>query len=415
MAHLGNHVTRGRTRYIGGAPGDTFYGYLRNWYGNINYSYSLHYGPTADLSVKSAETCTDSLHHKSKDNGWKCGGTFALKRVKEWKTYYSGRIARPKSLYNWEEYVGFQVPQFRGVSGSPTYTLPADSSWNVGDYGAQAWNLFKPGKPELSLSVSIAELRDLPRMLKSTLYAFRKEHRNIGSQYLNVQFGWVPFISDIQKLIVTTGKLDTLLTNLYKGNGKWHLRKGTVVNKEELVAMTEWTGTNGFAFSPALPTQLYQVPTAKTVSSSSTARRVWFSGRFRYYLPEDRMKTPEFRNNLIRKIYGLSISPAVLWEAMPWSWLIDYFSNAGDIFDNLSSGVAGDVVAKYAYVMGYNITSHTQRSTVMSVDNQLIAGDIHREQIYKDRDAATPFGFNLSADLSARQLAILAALGISRL
>jgi hypothetical protein len=35
----------------------------------------------------------------------------------------------------------------------------------------------------------------------------------------------------------------------------------------------------------------------------------------------------------VRLVYGLDISFASLWEAMPWTWLIDWFSNVGDIIN----------------------------------------------------------------------------------
>lgn len=416
MAHTALHLTRNRFRNVPAAPGNIQYGILKCWYYSNNYGTYNQTGPASALNPKQEEYCVDALHHRSKSGGWKCGGDFKIRRVKEWRSYWSGTMRRGTPYVGfWDTYTGLQVPQFRGISGSPSYAPPTDGSGDVSSYGAQAWNMFKPGRPRVQLSVSIAELRDIPRMLKSTLFFFRKEHRNIGNQYLNVNFGWLPFLSDVQNMIQTYHKLDVLLDRIRKNNGKWTLRSGSVVDKESIRASTEWTGTTGFAFSPALTTNLYQVSTARTLTNVIDIKRVWFSGRFRYYIPDKVMQSPTFRRDTIRKIYGLTITPADLWEAMPWSWLIDYFTNAGDILSNLSTGTVDDVVAKYAYVMGETICRHEQHSSVLSADGQLIAGDIYREQAYKSRCAANPFGFDASPDLSDRRLAILAALGISRL
>jgi hypothetical protein len=127
------------------------------------------------------------------------------------------------------------------------------------------------------------------------------------------------------------------------------------------------------------------------------------------------MKTdPNWRWNAAVHLFGLKPSPSVLWEIIPWSWLIDWCSNVGDVIDNLSARALDNLAAKYAYVMG----TKKQEVTLISVadfyngpQTETWSGTFTR----KLRQEASPFGFDLSSDMfSARQWSILAALGISR-
>lgn len=277
------------------------------------------------------------------------------------------------------------------------------------EHGAKAYNRFKPGKPKVQSSVFIAELRDLPRMLQAKAYA----HRNLGKHYLNVQFGWLPFLSDVRKMIQTYHQMDRIMKNTIHLNGKWIRRGGSVQTSESLRPFSS-NGTWGFA--PG--TVGFEDPSKIRVEGLDLSQeKIWFVGRFRYYIPnlERKMKNPAFRANFIRKVYGLTITPADLWEAMPWSWLIDYFSNVGDVMSNISSGYV-DCVAKYAYLMKTTTSQCAQTSYGGFYNGTEIYGSVIRTCESKHRVSVNPFGLELGSEsLSPKQLAILAALGISRL
>lgn len=278
-------------------------------------------------------------------------------------------------------------------------------------FGAEAFNRFKPGKPKVSLSVFLAELRDLPQMLMAKSYA----HRNLGKHYLAAQFGWLPFVSDIRKMIQTYHQMDRIMNSTIRANGKWLLRRGVIRTSNETVPFfCPPSGGGTWGFSPGT-VGFEDFSKCYAYGENTVSEQVWFSGRFRYYIPglERKMQNPRFRRNFIRKVYGLTITPADLWEAMPWSWLIDYFANVGDVMNNISSGYV-DAVAKYAYVMKHNVSQCTQTSIGAFQNGTTISGSVTRTLESKHRVEANPFGLEVGADLSPRQLAILAALGISR-
>lgn len=117
--------------------------------------------------------------------------------------------------------------------------------------------------------------------------------------------------------------------------------------------------------------------------------------------------------NLARRaVLGLTIDASTLWNAMPWSWLIDWYSNMGDFFEANRNIVP---------VQPGNVTIMSQTSTISNVTPAssypfLTGGTMNLEYISKDRDVFS--GATLNAGLTmldARQTSILAALGITRL
>jgi hypothetical protein len=120
------------------------------------------------------------------------------------------------------------------------------------------------------------------------------------------------------------------------------------------------------------------------------------------------------------------VTPEVVWNLLPWSWLIDWFTNIGDIVSNASSNAVDNLTADYAYVMrtqetvtnyeGWSVVNGTgtpASSTYIPAGHYSSYG--FNRSITKSRFAASPFGFGTTFNgLSSYQLGIVAALGISR-
>jgi hypothetical protein len=302
------------------------------------------------------------------------------------------------------------------------------SDWgDVSSYGAEAWNKFKPGKSEADFSVFFGEIRETPKMLRTSALAFNKawkqirsRHgrsatREIANQHLNNLFGWTPFLSDLRKFVTAYQRMDDMLKQIKRDNGKWVRRRGTVHTKEDRT----WSGTYCPARIMPLPQPWHFVggsisdPKAcKTVLYRTVKQRVWFSGKFRYYIPD--IEDGMWELNARRKLFGATLTPGVVWNLIPWSWLVDWFGNIGDVLDNLDDGLATDLVAEYAYLMGTTTLKYEAETTLKLTQGTHVF--THESEITrKVRQEANPFGFGLTmGDLSPRRISILAALGISR-
>jgi hypothetical protein len=149
----------------------------------------------------------------------------------------------------------------------------------------------------------------------------------------------------------------------------------------------------------------------------------WFSGAFVYHLPQSffaDLYSP-FASDFQRvsHLFGLELTPDVLWELTPWSWAVDWFSNVGDVIHNVSAWANDGLVMKYGYIMEYSFVQDTY--TFVGPTN-VVGGFAGRPPNLtlvvetKVRKKANPFGFGLTmSGLSTVQKSILAAVGLSRL
>jgi hypothetical protein len=123
-------------------------------------------------------------------------------------------------------------------------------------------------------------------------------------------------------------------------------------------------------------------------------------------------------------MFGVELNPYVVWQLMPWSWLADWFSNTGDVLNNLVHDSEDNLVADYAYINGKQVAVTTYEVTGSLLNGRDDQGSpapipVHVAEVHRDvffrRIAASPYGFGLDLpDFSARQIAILVALGINR-
>jgi len=84
------------------------------------------------------------------------------------------------------------------------------------------------------------------------------------------------------------------------------------------------------------------------------------------------------------------------------------------VIENINASAEDNLAAKYAFIMRHTSTRVVNDTTLYTVNgdkNLFWYQDIET----KHREAASPYGFNLTWDnFSPSQLAILAALGISK-
>lgn len=296
---------------------------------------------------------------------------------------------------------------------------------NAESYGAAGWRKFRPGNPTAELGVFLGELRDVPRMLKGTANFFRNLWKSLGGSptgfgpravadyWLNTQFGWRPFLNDLRKFYRTTRTLDQRLQRIRRDNGRWVRRGGTIwTDVADDITASSATATKHL---PALFSSFYANPSSpgSYTFTRQTVQRAWFEASFRYYIPD--INSVQWERRAIAEMFGLMPNPSLLWELLPWSWLVDWGSNTGDIIANLTTGYADNLAAKYAYVMrGHSIFATVNSN--LRLHNETLSDSWSFPVEWKTRVGANPFGFGLSDDmLSVRQWSILAALGISRL
>jgi hypothetical protein len=292
-----------------------------------------------------------------------------------------------------------------------------------------------PGNQIAAAASAVGELlQDVPRIPGVALWKARLQALETvaasGDEFLNFIFGISPTLGDMTSFLKASHKVDKLVNQFIRDSGRsvrrsFHFPKEMTDETTTLIYSSPAGNTstdNGYSPSP-----FRCLPTYKTMRRRVVERDIWFSGAFTYHLPGwyetgDR----EARIRLTAQLFGAKPDFNTLWQLTPWSWAVDWFSNAGSFVKNLSSLINYGTVLRYGYVM-----------ETTTVTDTYFAGDMTRvcypgyEGVFlppypaihpvtlrtttKKRIQANPFGFGLSWDsLSSVQKAIVAALGITR-
>jgi len=324
-------------------------------------------------------------------------------------------------------YVGIPSP---GIVVPPT---PATSpSLNVS--GTTAIARCAPTNNVAQAANFLIELRTegLPHLFGMTLVKEKVfKARTLGDEYLNKEFGWDPLIGDLKHIAQQVIHAHSVLEQFERGSGRVTRRGyGFPVEESETVTLLgtarantgSFTGTEfspGWTFGDFSGILYAGGSTDQTYRKRHTKREVWFSGAFTYHLPAGYNS----RLGMVAKarkaqtLLGLDLTPEVLWNAAPWTWAIDWFSNAGDVVANLSDWATDGLVMKYGYVMEHITVTDTyfcMKRGGLS-DPRAIPSPIVVTLESKRRVKASPFGFGLTwSGLSPRQIAISAALGLTK-
>jgi hypothetical protein len=303
---------------------------------------------------------------------------------------------------------GFQ--NYTNTTMAPQASKPSNNS-------AYAEGLSKtnPNTPQVDLPLFIWELKDIPRMLKAwgdALYSkptfsagknLNSLPKAVASRYLEYQFGIAPFLSDLAKILdfqaQVQKKLDQL-DRLDKPGGS--VRSGTVYKDEYI---------HSFVHGPNYATSLYQEG-RQVWHQDTVARKMWVSTK---WVPQVTIpRTADDRRSLATRLaFGLDISFSLLWEAMPWSWLFDWFSNVGDLL-NLTRNIL-PVKFSDSCLMDYTVLRRLLHHVSFGAGSSL---QIEMPKFLYEEKLRTPMGSGLPQIefgvpfLNGTQVAILSALTV---
>lgn len=249
--------------------------------------------------------------------------------------------------------------------------------------------------------------------------------KNAGEEFLNVVFGWDPLINDIKSTAKAIRHAEVVMRQFQRDAGKVVRRSYSYpIKRTHDAPVTIASGVAPYVG----PTVLGSTPPSTGIGDvkmyRQTVQKRWFSGAFSYYAPSGSSTSGMSASALeAKRVFGLELTPETLWNLAPWSWALDWVSNAGDVLHNLSQHIQYGLVMRYGYVMETTTTqdTYTWHWTGPSgglnscpFPNLNVANIVVR-RMTKKRYGANPFGFGITWDgLNATQQAIAAALGLSR-
>lgn len=327
------------------------------------------------------------------------------------------------------QFYGNLLPTSRFLAASqndafPNHSTSVSTDAQLNAWGTKAIALTKPTNSIANLSVSLAELmrEGLPKSPGRSQWEERaRVARGAGSEYLNAQFGWLPLISDIGDVATAISQGDKIWKQYQRDAGRLVRRRFEFEPVISTPVEAE-VGVNRYP-SPSLNSYYYQAggPGGTYRRTLYKRQRRWFSGAYTYYLPDrdadSRVEQLFAASAKARKLYGLTLDPEVLWNLTPWSWAADWFANTGDVISTLTDMATDGLVLRYGYMMEETISSyeHSLEGLRWAIPGAPTNLTLYGVTVTKKRVRATPYGFGLTfSGFSARQLAILAALGVTR-
>lgn len=252
----------------------------------------------------------------------------------------------PHALYLERHTKGYMVGSGAGGSWYSYDALPRDFDTvpnypALGDentFATAAAAKTNPGKPTVQLPVFIFELREIPRLIRDTGRTLlgKPPGKGIagkaGSAYLGWQFGWKPLIKDLTDLVTFASAVEKRKQKL-----RDLVTKGGYRGKYSLNGGHGATGENSYDIVWSM------YPWCKLRITSTTTVKRWAVVHWEPNLPPGILSDDAALTNYARKsVLALHRQQILsnIWEALPWSWLIDYFTNIGNMLEATDNSVA---------------------------------------------------------------------------
>jgi hypothetical protein len=271
------------------------------------------------------------------------------------------------------------------------------------DYATQAAARSNPSRPYVDIPVNILELRDVVSLIRHRgrgilvgsedqgLRRRFRHSRNVGNTNLFYQFGIAPLVGDLVKLRNFHDQVQQRINQMERLASSNGLRRTMNIGAWEAHA----------SYSRVMQSnQHFWTDTVEQVTRQTIrAHCRWLpEGSFAGLTLADRQRLA------MNAVLGLTIDSSTLWEALPWSWLIDWASNIGQFMTATRNIIP-------ATLSGVHIMRET-RSTFRTNGgiNSPIRVDLHtktRNPSWIAPVAHFPF-------LSAGQMGILASLAVTR-
>lgn len=214
-----------------------------------------------------------------------------------------------------------------------------------------------PSRPHVDVFAFIAELREVPQLL---LKRSDDIGRDISRGRLSNEFGWKPLINDLVSILDFKLAFDHRLRELD------HLYRSGIRRKRKL-----FSGTS-------VPVNLYNGPLNRDRTCSIDGRmdgvttaEVWGfckwrpTGRSPSWLP--RIHSTSITEKALLAIMGAGeygIDAATIWNLVPFTWLADWCTNAGDFLE-ASRNVVGATPSDIQIMRHYH-TEFTHQITVLT-------------------------------------------------
>lgn len=309
------------------------------------------------------------------------------------------------NFWNCEDYI-----QVFNLGGS----LPSMPDYSDAVAATMALARTNPSRPTVDVWNFLFELKDIPQMIFQIGNLMRKYGtnpsknwpksqeliRDIGSGYLGWTFGWDQLGRDLMKLCDFVGSVEKRTEEFRRLSHGSLRRRVDLINHTELVTVND-----AFYCGP-----LYQSK-VKASLKVGAGHRLWVRVRYKptaetfSILGGDQLE-------LARSIvWGHKPDWSTIWNAIPWTWLVDWFSTAGDFFaaNRNRLAVSVDDIAIMRWKVGAldSVELQSPEPTSVFTENKHCLYSVKRRSRYDGGPVISAF----VPYLDTRNWSILAALG----
>lgn len=201
------------------------------------------------------------------------------------------------------------------------------------------WKKLRKTQVTMSGQVFLGEIREAIRMIKSpaaSLFnshsgylskaqSLRRKHGTgktgkaaIADLWLEAKFGWMPFIGDIQDGVKA-------YENVFKNRAQTKLR---AVGSSEVSSWPDYGSLTTIGRNGPYLRRYYR--------ENKECLVIYRAG-----LKDDRVTSATWNDRALKQ-FGLTVEEFIptVWELTPWSFLIDYFTNVGNICEALATSTS---------------------------------------------------------------------------
>lgn len=303
-------------------------------------------------------------------------------------------------------YKGWAGPRHFG--DTPTLPTGLDDS-TMDSMGATAMSRVLPTDPNAEILNALAELyRDgLPLKPGDSIRKDGLNRKSPGNEYLNYEFGIKPLYSDIKKFADSAKNSRELLERLMANSDK------AIRRRYFFPATTTTTVSNSSDYG--YPSQAQIRWYGSTVRRRTIER--WFEGVFEYHIPkgDDTLSKLRRWEAQANHLYGTRLTPEVVWNASPWSWFADWFTNIGDVMKNISALGSDGLRMRYGFFMSSEVLETRTSAYSDPINGKVYTATYNTIRTVKQRRPANPYGFGATGlATTSRQKAIAAAIASTR-
>jgi hypothetical protein len=290
----------------------------------------------------------------------------------------------------------------------------------------QSLNVMLPRiKEELSLINSIYELKDFksfPTFLKKLSDfpdLFRKGQevlkplRLIADSYLQYAFNLKPLVSDISGLYRSLSTREKALNNLITRAGRVQTRHFQVLLNEETNDVVEHT----YSFDQGSGQSFYKVTGAKSTFMSFVEPTV-FHAEIEYNYNYTQYQLEHARVLALLDAFGVNLNPAIIWNAIPWSFVVDWVLGVSQYLKQFSIRNMEPVINIRQYLWSVRrvrrITSQLKLGNNLYISDGSRPGPTTVEIAYRRQVQVPSASSIMSSGLSSKEFSLGAALVIAR-